>query len=589
LACTTLARGADVRLRRANARTVGVDRTGWTTSEPLHRAVASAACDCLRRSDRSNATTAPRDARQRNRFVTASARSGEGPSIASRCCYARPVHRLAHCPRARVGLVQAGARAAAARRDANAATQTSVTDAPLYVVKPGDTLETVARSHRVTVCPSHCHRLLSLGSSALTHRFRCLTHSLSHPRLAKRVVAWTLCHTLTRTILNVCVCVCVCVSVCCVQVQELISANSASYIMAYSRGEVLNEGTVLILRRPVGPNAAAALKALQERRAAERAPRSKAEMRAEAARKEAAAREAKAAEAKAAKEAKEAAAAQAKAAKEAAAAEVKAVREAKQAAAAEVKAAKQAAAAEVEAAKQAAAAEAKAAKDAAAAEVKAVKEAAAASAKAVDPKAAQAYAVKEAKALAAAEVKAAKEAAAAEARAAKEARAAEAKAAKERAAAEAKAAKEEAAAAEAKAATEAAAAKKAARVASTAERTQSARASTSTAAVGPAASSPSHSNHKYEPQFSRNVDINVMKMMHSRPGGVGVYLKKDLLLMVRGPASARRGLPHSPAYRADAQPARTLASHATHSPRWTRPPQRRVTGTCAWRCREGTD
>jgi FKBP-type peptidyl-prolyl cis-trans isomerase len=95
-------------------------------------------------------------------------------------------------------------------------------------------------------------------------------------------------------------------------VQELISANSASYIMAYSRGDVIQEGTLLILRRPVGPNAAAALKTLQERRAAERAPRSKAEMRAEASRKEAAAREAKTAEAKAAKEAKEAAAAEVK-------------------------------------------------------------------------------------------------------------------------------------------------------------------------------------------------------------------------------------------------------------------------------------
>ena len=44
-------------------------------------------------------------------------------------------------------VIQAGARAAAAKASA----QTSVTDAPLYVVKPGDTLEKVARTNRVTV------------------------------------------------------------------------------------------------------------------------------------------------------------------------------------------------------------------------------------------------------------------------------------------------------------------------------------------------------------------------------------------------------------------------------------------------------
>ena len=94
--------------------------------------------------------------------------------------------------------------------------------------------------------------------------------------------------------------------------------------------------------------------------------------------------------------------------------------------------------------------------------------------------------------------------------------------------------------------------------------TQGGRASTSTATVIPAASSAAHNNHnnKYEPQFSRNVDIHVMKMMHSRPGGVGVYLKKDLVLMVRSPFGVFSYRP-AYAYSLDVQP--HLLSHLTLS------------------------
>jgi hypothetical protein len=50
------------------------------------------------------------------------------------------------------------------------------------------------------------------------------------------------------------------------QVQELISANGASYIRQVSHGAgLLQRGAPLMLRRPAGAASAASLKALQER------------------------------------------------------------------------------------------------------------------------------------------------------------------------------------------------------------------------------------------------------------------------------------------------------------------------------------